>query len=344
MPDLSHHGVAYVTDGWGVHDERWFSALQACDLHPRAYSRAFHGRVGSPATDCVMLPLAQIVEAVAPASGVLAGPLPDVTQPLIEAGLTNIVGLSWGWDLQEGHRRALPDDALSWIRRLRHLIVDSVVTRDRAVRLGLPAERISLIPWGVDLEQFRPTGPIDSLGIDAGTRVLLTLRAHEPPYRTGDVLEAFDLADLDDAVLVVGSDGSMTSAYREWVESRGRADRVHFIGRVDESRLAPILRRADAYVSASETDGTSVTLLQAMACGTPVIASAIPGNLPWIADQPAGWTFPVGDVGTLAELMRQATRDDSAAERAALAGRIVRERADWARNRTQLTSLLAPSS
>lgn len=347
--------ASYVTDGWGIHDLRWTQALRSVGLQTQAYSLATvppsllqTTDADSPretAPDYVVSSPAQVIARVGEADGVLAGPLPTVARPLVEAGLANIVGLSWGWDLQEGHPRARSDADLSWIPALRHLIVDSSVTWARARRLGMPETRMTLMPWGIDLAAFDSSGPIASLDVGSGTRVLLTLRAHESTYRTEDVIDAFAHARLDDAVLIIGSDGSLTPSLRSRVEDLGLADHVRFLGRIPEAQLAPLLRRADAYISASETDGTSVTLLQAMACGAPVIVSAIPGNLPWLDDGRAGQCFDVGDVQRLATLLGGIVRRGSTPdERVARAASIVRERADWIRNRRGLRALLAPTA
>jgi glycosyltransferase involved in cell wall biosynthesis len=113
---------------------------------------------------------------------------------------------------------------------------------------------------------------------------------------------------------------------------------VRFTGRVDEGELPALLRGADLYVTASETDGTSVTLLQAMACGTRVLASANPGNEWWIIDGETGREFAVGDVAALAELM--AVRTDMTSM-AAAALELVRRQGDWARNRLELAEVMA---
>ena len=289
--------------------------------------------------------MADAGERLGAAVGILAGPLPNVARGLVEAGLTQVVGLSWGWDLQIGHRSAVPDEEFAWLTGLRHLIVDSEPTAQRARTLGLPAERITLIPWGVDLDTFQPDGATQTLGISDGIRVILTLRAHEEQYRTHDVLVAFAEANMTDAVLVVGGEGSLSPQYRTWVEDRGLGDRIRFIGRIEEAELAGILRRADAYVSASETDGSSVTLLQAMATGTPIIVSDIPGNAPWLDEGRAGQAFPVGDVTELARAMARVVRrgsgpDDASARQAIHALALARARADWRRNSAAIGNLL----
>ncbi|MDP2013804.1 MAG: glycosyltransferase, partial [Actinomycetota bacterium] len=113
---------------------------------------------------------------------------------------------------------------------------------------------------------------------------------------------------------------------------------VFFIASVDEGQVAELMRASVGYVSASEVDGTSVTLLQAMACGTPVIVSDSPGNLSWVSPN-TGFLFHVGSVTQLAAAVSQAlTMDVTRRTDAALA--LVRSRADWHANLSRLDTAL----
>lgn len=325
---MSIRHAVYASTGLGVHDRRWIAALEAC------------GFTVDVRTDGDALP--EAVSGVRPPDApVLAGPLDTVARRLV--GLPRpVIGLSWGYDLQQGHSKAVSLNALGWIRELDGLVVDSPVTRDRAVSLGLPGERIALIPWGVDLEGFTPDGSratASDHGFDPGSRVVLSLRTHDDLYRTRDVIEAFARAAAQDPelVLVMGGDGPLAADHQARIADLGLADRVRFIGRVDEHELPALLRGADLYVTASETDGSSVTLLQAMACGTPVVASANAGNEWWIAEGKTGREFDVGDVAALAGLM--ADRSDVTLLAQAALER-VRERGDWSKNRMRLREVM----
>ena len=67
-------------------------------------------------------------------------------------------------------------------------------------------------------------------------------------------------------------------------------------------------RSADLYLSASHSDGSSVSLMEALACGRPVLVSDIPGNREWLENSPAGWLFTDGDEDALADGILQACR------------------------------------
>lgn len=338
-----HHDCVYATRGWGVHDERWVSALLETGFTPYVIS------LGRDVADAL-----ELREAVrSAASGgipVLAGPLDSVVPALLDLDLA-VVGLSWGYDLTEAHERG---DSLVWLTRLAGLIVDSRWNLQIACDVGVDPDRITYLPWGVDLYTFAFHGPwIDAflLGVPPHAPLVVSLRAHEPIYRVDDIVRAFAQVprrldvheDFPDPYLIIGHEGSLTEELRELVGSLGIADRVRFIGRVAEEDLVPLLGRAACYVSASQVDGTSVTLLQAMACGTPALVSATPGNLDWVRDGETGYTFPTGDVAALTDLLIRVTARYPIAlvERAR---QEVQERADWHANLPRLGEALEQAS
>ena len=329
----------YATCGWGIHDERWVAALLEVGRTPYVVS------LGRDANDVLELREA-VLEAAAGGLPVLAGPLDSVTSNLVDLDLA-LVGLSWGYDLLEAERSGAD---LSWLAGLTGLIVDSSWNMSIAERAGVPREAITYLPWGVDLSVFEFHGPwIDAflLGVPPHAPLVVSLRAHEPIYRVADIVRAFAAVprrrdvheDFPDPYLIIGHEGSLTGEIRDLVRSLGITDRVRFIGRVAERDLVPLLGRAACYVSAAEVDGTSVTLLQAMACGTPVVVSQTPGNLDWVREGDTGFTFPTGDVDALTQALVAVTAHYPIAvvERAR---REVQERADWRANLPRLQAAL----
>jgi glycosyltransferase involved in cell wall biosynthesis len=90
---------------------------------------------------------------------------------------------------------------------------------------------------------------------------------------------------------------------------------------------------SDIYISPSHVDGTSVTLLEALASGLPCLVSDIPGNKDWIEEGVNGWTFRDGDVDDLAEKILSAIRERKAFKKIGEAARkTAEEKADWNKN------------
>jgi glycosyltransferase involved in cell wall biosynthesis len=333
--DVSAKRCLYVTSGWGVHDERWVSALRSVGFDPLVFSL---GRDASTLDDLRAL----VEEATLSPTPVLAGPLTSITRSLVGVD-AHLVGLSWGFDLHELEEAG----DLGWLALVDGLIVDSKATQVIAETAGVPGSRITMLPWGVDLEQFTPDGPLADLtqyGIPAGAQVVLSARAHEPLYRVADVIEGFAaIADqLPHAHLLITHEGSLTSGLEKLAQDLAVSARIHFIGKVAEADLPSIMRASSCYVSATSVDGTSVTLLQAMACRVPVVASACPGNLGWVTDRDTGRTFPVSDTQKLGMRLQDAlTKSDLTLIDGAFAR--VQNAADWNLNISVLKQALTPT-
>ena len=329
------HDCVYATAGWGIHDDRWLAALSALGFTPLALSL---GKDAPQLADFQRL----VSEAASDHTPVLAGPLHSVTRALAELPVP-VIGLSWGYDLHEMSRDG---EDLGWLMHLAGVIVDSTANEATVRAAGVAADRTTLLPWGVDLQQFRPNGEqadtralgLADLDFPEGASVVLSLRAHEPIYRIDDVIHAFDrlCAALGEhheekPYLVIGHQGSLTESLKRSAAALPSGDRIRFIGTVPEAQLAALLRATTTYVTAAEMDGSSVTLLQAMACGALVVASDTPGNLGWVEDGRTGWVFRTGDSHDLARVMQQAlTSPRKPITDAALA--LVTERADWQKN------------
>lgn len=328
------HPCTYVTHRWGVHDERWTAALRvngftvtdiSLERDNLSVENLRHRLMDSTDT-------------------ILAGPL-HITKALVETRAP-LFGLSWGFDLIQAHNR---NERLDWLTELSGLIVDSKNTRQIALNAGLKPDRTYTIPWGVDLEAFTPEGPRTDLaefGIPNGNRIILSLRALEPLYRIEDIIRAFAQITnrTPDTHLIIGNDGSLSAQLKSLVTSLHLDDRISFIGLLSEASLPRLLRAADVYVTASEIDGSSVSLLQAMACGTPVVASNTLGNSEWVTRGATGLLFQVtnsADLATSLDNILNDSRPDSINQLVSGARAMVEQCADWAQNTKQLPQILS---
>lgn len=313
-------GCVYVSRSHGVHDRRWLEALTALEQDP-----VFVCTADFPDTASWIRAVNDSSHAKLP---VIAGPL-DIAAALAAHGET-VIFLSWGFDLQ-----SLEAD-LSTLPLFAGIIVDCQENLHVAQSHG--ARNLELIPWGIDLELFSVEGSVMDLnefGVAADEKVILSLRAHEPLYRINDIINAFAACPVE-GTLVVGNTGSKTSELQQISQEIDRS--VVFIPALTESDLPALLRRANAYVTASENDGTSVTLLQAMACGIPIAASRNAGNKDWVTDGITGYTFDVGDREGLCEALTSAVHADP--QITTRARQQVLDQANWFGNIPKLGSLI----
>jgi L-malate glycosyltransferase len=159
-------------------------------------------------------------------------------------------------------------------------------------------------------------------------------------YGVDVALDAFlrAAADRPEMRLLVLSRGSVTGALEARVAAAKATSRVQFGGAIPNDDLPRHLGAADIYLSASHLDGSSVTLLEAMASGLPAVVSDIAGNREWVTDGRTGALFADGDA-TNGSLALAAVATLPVTERRAIglaARRVAEERADWKRNVTRL--------
>ena len=278
-----------------------------------------------------------------PVDVVHAGPIPTAGLVAALAGARPLVTMSWGSDLLYEARRSL---LVRWsaslaLRHSHAVIADCETVRKAAISLGAPADRIAVFPWGVDVDRFRPEpgeGGDPQIGTP-GDFVILSSRAWEPVYGVDIVIDAFIIAAQRCPrihLLMLGR-GSLGTAFRELLERSCLADRVTWVGQVGQDELPGYYRAADLFVSASHTDGSSISLLEAMSCGTPVAVSDIPANREWVEQGEQGWRFPDGDAGRLSAVIVEAAA--SPGQLGAM-GRKARatatSRADWRRGADKL--------
>jgi glycosyltransferase involved in cell wall biosynthesis len=255
-----------------------------------------------------------------------------------------VIGLSWGFDLHElnaAHNTA-------WLSQLAGIIVDSQPTWEIARSAGIPQDHIVMIPWGINLSSFIPHREPAS---DPRLRIL-TLRAHEHLYSVETVINAIKILQNrgHEYELIIGNTGSLTSDLKRQVANL-ELQHVNFIGKVKESELPRYFNEADVYVSAARTDGTSVTLLQAMCMKVPVVVSDSPGNIALLTstgDEPEspitntlGTLFRTDDAQSLADALISLRSDQSLLQKKVdAAWEYVQINADWNRNIELLPPLL----
>lgn len=175
-------------------------------------------------------------------------------------------------------------------------------------KLGVPRRSIKVVPCGVDTDEFSPDGPVAER---AGRPRLVTVADLNEHDELTTLLQA--LSKVPGAELVVAGGppraklrGDM--AYRRLAkvaESLDVTGRVLFAGEVGRAALPPLLRSADLLVNVSEYDPTGMLSVQAMACGTPVIATAGGGQVDAVVDGTTGILVPPGRPALLAQRIRQ---------------------------------------
>lgn len=237
---------------------------------------------------------------------------------------------AWGSDLLvAGRRDPLQRARARWVLRRADLVLaDADNLAGAALALGARPATVRAIPWGVDRARFAPA-PARERGL------LLSARMHEPVYDIPTILRAAAgvLARHPHAFLAVAGDGSRLAEHRRLAASLLPADRHRFLGRLAPADLAGWLGRAEVYLSASLSDSTSLSLLEAMSAGAIPVVSDIEGNREWVADGDGARLFACGDAAALERALERALGDPAWAEAArARNADVVATRGDWHRN------------
>jgi len=219
---------------------------------------------------------------------------------------------------------------------------------DQAMQLGVQSRRLRVIRSGVDTAQFRPAleaaraAARHALGIPPEARLVLFVGNLEPRKQVDVLLRAMASvrAEVPDAALVVVGSGEsagvqdQTARLIRLTHDLGleHGDAVRFVGWVDDQELHDYYAAADVFALPSSSEAQGLVALEAMACGLPVVATAVGGLLGTIEDGRTGFLVPPGDVPALADRLRQLLLDAGQREAIGRAARQAVEREfSWTR-------------
>jgi glycosyltransferase involved in cell wall biosynthesis len=214
----------------------------------------------------------------------------------------------------------------------RVLCVSATTAADLADRLGVPPGRIDVTPLGTDLRPA-PAEQVASLrgrlGLDGP--YLLGLGTVEPRKDLPTLVRAFAALapDLPHRLVLAGLAGWGSGELAAAVAASGVADRILVPGYVAEADKAALLTGADVFAYPSRYEGFGLPVLEAMACGTPVVTTS-GGSLPEVAGDAATLVDP-GDDTALAAAIAKLTTDPAARADAATRGLARAASFTWAR-------------
>lgn len=274
-----------------------------------------------------------------------AGPVQTCGFFAASSGVHPLLIASWGTDVLSTASSSFWMKGLTKfvLRRADMAIGDCEAVRKQISKLGLlTRDKIISFPWGIRQSHLRGKSRILGLRKIFGwedCKVVVSARALEASHGAMDFVRAMTCIvnqQPDIRVLMLG-DGSLMPEVRGYVQSRGIAEKFHLAGQVPEDLVPDYFAEADLYVSAAPCDGSSISLLQAMGCGLPVVVADAGGNREWVKHETNGWLYLPANIGALVAATGKAL---DSSELWPQMGRtnvnIVKARANWDENSQQL--------
>jgi glycosyltransferase involved in cell wall biosynthesis len=201
------------------------------------------------------------------------------------------------------------------LRHARRIFSVSDSLKRHAAAMGVPPERILVVGNGVDTARFhRVAKPAArrELGLAADAPVLISVGAlveRKGFHRVMECLPALRQRHPELRYLVVGGaslEGDWSAVLRQRAAELGVQDCVRFLGALAPDALKLPLSAADVFVLATRNEGWANVLLEAMACGLPVVATDVGGNAEVVAEPGLGTLVPFGDAQRLAQALSEA--------------------------------------
>jgi len=355
--------LLYLTRSHTGHDARWlrvlagrglqvgFLPLQAVDS--TSFSREH------PGVDLLASPMMRsnagttLLEAATARVGlqirawnpdvIVAGPLTDAGYLAMRIAPERTLLMSWAFDvLHEAIVDSAAADRVRVTLAAAHYVFadcEAVLAHCEALA-GRRFRQACVVPWGLS-EADKPEphlGWRQRFGAEK-SKVVLCPRGFSPVYRPEVVVASFAQAFARNESLrlwLAGSDG-LQSPVEQMVNDLGLRGVVRFLGRLNQADLAGCFAEADVYLSCADSDGTSISLLQAMYAGLPCVVTDLPSNHEWLEPM-GGWFAAAGRSEEFSRGLSEAA-DLSPAARAQIAASHrarVGQRADLAANLPRL--------
>jgi glycosyltransferase involved in cell wall biosynthesis len=358
--------ILYLTDNTSVHNRRFLGELLSAGNDVWSWNLSTT-RLTEQATGISTVVSTHAIEHGSPPEqyrGLLPAlhtVLKDVKPALVHAGPIQTAGylaaladfhplllMSWGSDLLvDADRDAEWKHATELaLQKADAFFCDCDTVRKKAHSFRAFSDaQVVQFPWGIKRGIFSPTGPLpaEDFARQPDTTTFIYTRSYTPLYGTDVLLDAFVRARTMNStlrLLLVGN-GTQDPTLRSFIDEHSLHDAAFLAGPQPTEDLPKWFRAADVYISCAKSDGTSISLLEAMATGLPVLVTDIPSNREWVTEPENGWLARAGSAEAVADKMLQAA-NLTAVQRNHISERnqcVVANRADWDQNFPRLLEM-----
>jgi glycosyltransferase involved in cell wall biosynthesis len=217
------------------------------------------------------------------------------------------------------------------IKRADLLSSDSGFMSEKICELGCNHGKVITVPMGIEPDIFNQL----ERGNTADNITIASMRTLCDNSNIDIIINAFAVLanEIKGAKLIIANSGDRENYLKDLAAGLGLGDRITFLGSISRDEVVSLLKKSRVYVSIPASDSTSVTLLEAMACGTFPILSDLPANREWVEDGQNGYIIKQNNAEILYAAMKKALTDDrrilSASE---MNSKIIADRAIWNKN------------
>ncbi|MBM3282879.1 glycosyltransferase family 4 protein [Candidatus Gottesmanbacteria bacterium] len=202
-------------------------------------------------------------------------------------------------------------------------------------RYNIKEKKIMIFTWGIETDIFRPSSKTreikDNLGW-SNNQIIIMNRHFENIYGILDFIDSlpYVINHLPDVRIFLVGDGRLKERIKQKIKDYKLSDFIYMPGKIPRTEMVSYLNNADLYVSSSYSDGSSVSLLEAMSCGLPVVCTNVPSNLEWITPGRNGLVVERGNPIQLSDaIVSLLKRPDLRREMSIENRDVVVKRGDW---------------
>ena len=268
---------------------------------------------------------------------IVAAPLTRPISVIPSSTQIPIVGISLAYDLNSVSAKA----ALSAnLQECSFIICDCQYICDKIINeYGINQKRVGVIAYGCDLDLFVAKSPKTF-----NEQNLLVTRNWFPTHSNRIVIDALQRLHnqgIDLKCTFVGDGPELQESKRELIEKSINSN-ISFLGSKSPIEISRLMETHEIYISASQSDGSSVSLMEALASGMICVVSNFPSNLEWIKDRYSGFLFQNGSEESLANTLKEvlALNPQTLATIAERARKIAAEKANWGKNKMEFLEFL----
>lgn len=257
------------------------------------------------------------------------------------------LSMPWGSDIliQPDKNYLIKKIVKKVINQCDHLHCDAEFVKMKIVNdYKISTEKVTVFPRGIDLNLFKQSDKSEcrkELGLVDNLFIIIFNRHLAPIYGINDLLEGYKIfsKNKNDVLLLLVSDGPMKNETEKFIRDNSLAAKIKLIGRVPNTKLPVYLNASDVYISTSRSDGTSLSLLEALAAGLGVIVTDVPAIREWVSND-NGIVVPKNSPGEVAKALesyyssRQLIQKNGATN-----VELAKARADWDKNYLKLKEI-----